>query len=83
MAARNETLAESAKRPIALPPAGVVWTFVLGGLAAFLGWIAVSVVTIREEQIKINGWLERIEEGLERIETGQDEIRSFLLRGQQ
>ena len=81
MEARNETLAETAKRLVALPPAGVVWTFILGSLAAFLGWIAVSVNSIREAQIETNGRLDRIEEGQERLERGQDETRSILMRG--
>ena len=90
MAARNESLAETEKRSIAIPPAGVVWMFVLGGLAAFLGWMAVTVLDVRDRQIRLEEGQKRIEDGqkriegrLDRIENGVDEILWFLMRREQ
>ena len=94
MAAKNQTMAETAKRSIASPPAGVVWTFILGGLAAFLGWMAVSVVELREGQIRLEEGQKQLRAGQEDLQDGQedlqdgqkrhemvlDEIRSFLMR---
>lgn len=90
MAARNETMAKTEKGSIAIPPAGVVLTFVLGGLAAFLGWMAVTVLDIRDGQIRLEEGQKRLEEGQKRLEEGQerneklmDEILSIMLRREQ
>ena len=83
MAATNESLAKTEKRSIAIPPAGVVWTFILGGLAAFLGWMAVTVLDVRDRQIRLEEGQKRIEGRLDRIENGVDEILWFLMRREQ
>ena len=52
-----------------LPSAGVIWTAIFGALVLFFGWMALSIMDLKESVI-------RLEEGQKRIElllTGKDQ----------
>ena len=65
------------------PSTGIVWTFAFAAILAFFGWMALSIVNLREGQVRLEETVKQIESDVEEIKDDVNEIRSILMRERQ
>ena len=58
------------------PSAGIVWTFAFAAILAFFGWMALSIVGLREGQVRLEERVMRIEDDVDVIKSDVDVIKS-------
>lgn len=57
------------------PSEGIVWTFAFAAILAFFGWMALSIVGLREGQVRLEERVMRIESDVGEIKDDVDEIK--------
>ena len=65
------------------PSAGIVWTFAFAAILGFFGWMALSIVNLREGQVRLEEMVVRVESDVDEIKDDVDEIRSILMQERQ
>lgn len=57
------------------PSAGIVWTFAFTVILAFFGWMALSIVGLREGQVRLEERVVRVESDVAEIKDDVDAIK--------